>query len=81
MSDVPKFPADDLKAAAGTAPEAHAAIDALHGELQGGNPDPARIQEHVETLRRVPGLIEPLENWWLDPRTQTFFADLNAAGL
>jgi hypothetical protein len=81
MSDLPEFPHADLKAAAGNAPEAHAAIDALRGELTGPSPDPARINEHVAQLRGNPALLGPLERWWLDPRVQGFIADLGAAGL
>jgi hypothetical protein len=81
MSDLPDFPRDDLKAAAGNSPESHAAIDALHAELQGASPDPARISGHVEQLRGNAALLGPLERWWLDPRVQGFIGDINAAGL
>ncbi len=81
MSDLPNFPHDDLRAAAGDEPDAHAAIDALHGELQATPPDAARISRHVEKLRGFPALRAQLESWWLDPRVETFIADLNAAGL
>ncbi len=84
MADLPLLPIlplESLKIAAGEAPEAHAAIDALHQELQGNPPDPARIKEHVDRAKGFPALLAPLESWWLDPRTQTFLADLNGAGL
>ncbi len=81
MSDLPDFPRDDLKAAAGDAPEAHAAIDALHGELRKKPPNAARISQHVEKLRGFPALWAQLESWWLDPRVEGFIADLNSAGL
>ena len=81
MSDLPDFPRDDLKAAAGNSSDSHAAIDALHAELQGASPDPARVSQHVEQLRVNAALLGPIESWWLDPLVQGFIGDINAAGL
>jgi len=79
--EVPHFPAADLKAAAAHSPDMLATIDELHAELHRNDPDAARIRAHVENLKGVPAIVGPLERWWLDPRTQTFIADLTAAGL
>jgi hypothetical protein len=81
MADYPQLPLDDLKRAAGDSPDAHAALDALHGELQAPKPDPTRIAQHAENVRGIDALTGPFERWYLDPRVQTFLADLNAAGL
>jgi hypothetical protein len=79
-NDPAPFPRDDLRAATDNA-NAHAAIDALHAEIGSPQPDPGRVRDHVATLQLWPSLIAPLERWYLDPRTQTFIADLTSAGL
>ena len=80
-SDPAPFPAHELHDAAGDHPEAQRAIDALHAEVRAGAPSAARIDEHVAGLRRFSSILAPLEAWYLDPRTQAFIAELNAAGL
>ncbi|MFY9781473.1 MAG: hypothetical protein WAJ85_13300 [Candidatus Baltobacteraceae bacterium] len=79
--DPAPLPVDELRAAAADHPGAHPAIDALHAAVTAENPDAATIQRHVEELRKTPPLVAALERWWLDPRTQAFIAELNAAGL
>ena len=79
--DPAPLPADELRAAAADSPGAHPAIDALHAAVTAKNPDPDAIRQHVEHLRGIPALLGPLERWWMDPRTQAFIAELNAAGL
>ncbi|HEX3370305.1 MAG TPA: hypothetical protein VHS56_12065 [Candidatus Cybelea sp.] len=61
--------------------EAHAAIDQLDGELKKNAPDRAVIEGHVQRLRLFPELEAIVVNWWDDPRTQRFFADLGQIGV
>jgi hypothetical protein len=77
----PPFPEDELRARAKANKEAHAKIDALKGELSRDKPSAKRIQEHVEHLNAWDDLVATLERWWMDPRTQAFIAELNAAGI
>jgi hypothetical protein len=78
--DPAPFPADELRSAAAH-DDARGAVDALHAELQSATPDPAQIEGHVARLRGWSDLVGTLERWYLDPRTQLFMQDLNAAGL
>ena len=77
----PKFPVDELKAAAGQDRDTLSRIDALHRELNSDNPAREAIDEHVEELRKHPSLITLLENWFLHPRTQEFIDELSGTGL
>lgn len=77
----PKFPVDELKAAAGQDREALSRIDALHGELNSDTPAREAIDAHVTELRKHPSLMTLLENWFLDPRTQEFMDELSGTGL
>jgi hypothetical protein len=81
MSETPpQLPVDAMRQAAEDA-AAHAEIDALHEELSKETPSADKIATHVERIRRQPKLLAIIENWFDDPRTQTFLADLSSAGL
>jgi hypothetical protein len=77
----PPFPEDELRAQAKSNKEAHDKIDALRDELSRAKPSAKRIQEHVEHLNAWDDLVATLERRWMDPRTQAFIAELNAAGI
>jgi hypothetical protein len=79
--DPAPLPIDELRAAASADPGAHPTIDALHAAVTAEQPDAAAISRHVENLRMTPAVVATLERWWMDPRTQAFIAELNAAGL
>ena len=74
----PDLPLDDLRSGA---PHSGETIDALHAELGKDQPSADTIVEHVAALRRQPPLVAILENWFEDPRTQAFLAELSATGL
>lgn len=74
----PELPLDELR---DRAPESGDAIDALHAELGKERPSQEAIAEHVESLRRQPRIVTIIENWFDDPRTQTFLSELSATGL
>jgi hypothetical protein len=78
---LPPFPEDELRARAKSNKEAQDKIDALRDELSRDKPSAKRIQEHVEHLNAWDDLVATLERWWMDPRTQAFIAELNAAGI
>lgn len=81
MNDTPpRLPLDAMRQAADDA-DTHADIDALHQELSKDRPSADTISSHVERLRRQPKLVAIVANWFEDPRTQTFLADLSSAGL
>jgi hypothetical protein len=81
MNDTPpQLPVDELRGAAEDA-ASHADIDALHAELSSEKPSPERIAEHVEGFRDRPKIFAVVANWFDDPRTQTFLADLAGTGL
>ncbi|HEY2474823.1 MAG TPA: hypothetical protein VGI19_08460 [Candidatus Cybelea sp.] len=61
--------------------DAHATIDALHGEMQKSAPDRTVVEGHVQHLRLLPELEAIVVNWWDDPRVQRFFADLGQIGV
>lgn len=60
---------------------AHATIDELHAEMRSQNPNAGAIIAHVGTLRGLPQLEATVANWWDDPRTQRFIANLGQIGL
>ena len=74
----PDLPLDALR---DRAPESGDDIDALHAELGKARPSTATIAGHVESLRRQPRIVTLIENWFDDPRTQTFLSELSATGL
>jgi hypothetical protein len=81
MSDTPpNFPVDALRSAADS-DQARADVDALHAELAKDQPSADAINAHVDQLRKRPPLFAIVANWFDDPRTQTFLADLSSAGL
>ena len=79
-SDRPAFPYDDFRAASAE-PEHHASLEAFAAEYGSEAPDRERLERHAATVRGVPALVGPFERWWLDPKVQAFFADLNATGI
>jgi hypothetical protein len=76
-----EFPVEKLRAAADRDDEARNRIDALHRELQSDRPSSTAIGEHVKELRKHAGLVTLVENWFDDPRTQSFINELILAGL
>ena len=76
----PRLPVDALRGAAED-DATHADIDALHAELSAERPSADRIAAHVENLRARPKVFAIVANWFDDPRTQTFLADLAGTGL
>ena len=79
-TDRPAFPYDDFRAESAD-PEHHAALEAFHSEYSSDAPDRARLSEHAESVRSAPPFVGPFERWWLDPKVQAFFAELNATGI
>ncbi|MBV8723376.1 MAG: hypothetical protein JO277_14595 [Candidatus Eremiobacteraeota bacterium] len=61
--------------------EAHETIDRLGAELSSGRPNADAIRHHVGILRSLPQLEARVVNWWDDPKTQQFIADLSQIGL
>lgn len=76
----PAFPYDDLRAASAE-PEHQAALEAFHSEYHSDAPDRERLDTHAEGVRGVPSFVGPFERWWLDPKVQAFFSELNATGI
>jgi hypothetical protein len=60
---------------------AHGTVDELHAELRRPKPNAASIRQHVGRLRAVPEIEATIANWWDDPKTQRFIADLGQIGL
>ncbi len=77
----PALPLENLHAALPTEHEAHETIDRLHAEMHGEAPDRRSIETHVERLRALPELEAAIANWWDDPQTQRFVANLGQIGL
>jgi hypothetical protein len=75
------LPHDELHAALPAAHGAHATIDALRAETESAAPDRRTIEGHVRTLRSLPELEAAVANWWDDPKTQRFIANLSQIGL
>jgi hypothetical protein len=71
----------DLHGALPAGHEAHATVDALHGEVHAQNPNPEAIARHVGTLRSLPELEARIANWWDDPVTQNFIGAIGRMGL
>jgi hypothetical protein len=80
-NDRPEVPIDDLRVAAGSEADAHAALGAFQAEYARDAPDRERLEAHASRLRAIPGIVAPFERWWLDPRVQAFVSELNATGL
>lgn len=60
---------------------AHATIDELHAQVRSATPDADAIHRHVGSLRGLPQLEATIANWWDDPTTQRFIANLGQIGL
>jgi hypothetical protein len=60
---------------------AHSTIDKLHAEMQASSPDRRAIEKHVSDLGALPELEATIANWWEDPTTQRFIANLSQIGL
>ena len=75
------LPHGDLHASLPQEHGAHADIDSLHHEVSSDMPDRSAIERHVSTLREVPELEAVVANWWDDPKTQRFIANLGQIGL
>jgi hypothetical protein len=75
------LPRKDLHAALPRDHAAHATIDALHDEIEGASPNRNEIQRHVGALRALPELEAIVMNWWDDPKTQRYIANLGQIGL
>ncbi len=71
----PEFPYTDFEH--GDVPEHRAALDDFHAEYGSDRPDPKRLAAHAERVRAVPTLLGPFEAWYLNPRVQSFLAELN----
>lgn len=61
--------------------EAHATVDDLHAEIQKPKPNRQAIERHVARLRVLPEVEAIVVNWWDNPRTQRFFAELAQIGV
>ncbi len=72
----PALPRDDLHAALEPGHPAHGTIDELHAYIEGGSPDRHAIEKHVGALRALPEIEAIVVNWWDDPKTQRFIANL-----
>jgi len=77
----PHLPYDELHAAIGTDPAARNELDALRTQLDHPEPDPARLQGHVDALRGVHDVEARIANWWDDPATQRWIMAITNAGL
>jgi hypothetical protein len=77
----PEIPLHDLHASVPDHPEAIAAIKAFHAEYTSDAPDPKKLEAHANEVRGFPNLVGPFERWYLNPRVQSFIAELNATGL
>ncbi|HLX25422.1 MAG TPA: hypothetical protein VKR05_00400 [Candidatus Cybelea sp.] len=78
---LPILPREELHAALPEEHTAHSAIDQLHAELTKTAPDAQTIHAHVGRLRSLPQLEAAIANWWDDPKTQRFIANLGQIGL
>lgn len=78
---LPLLPHGDLHAALPPGHAAHATIDRLHADIQAPTPDRQSIERHVGHLRALPELEATVANWWDDPKTQRFIANLSQIGL
>ncbi len=70
------LPREDLHAALPPGHPAHEAIDELHAHIEGNSPDRRAIEKHVGALRALPEIEAIVINWWDDPKTQRFIANL-----
>jgi hypothetical protein len=77
----PDVPVEELRAAAGDAPEAHGAIGDFASEFAADAPDAQRLHAHAERVRGFSEVAGPFERWWLSPGVQAFVAELNATGI
>ena len=79
--ELPVLPHADLHAALPHGHAHHATIDRLHREITSPSPDRSSIEKHVGTLRGLPEVEAIITNWWDDPKTQRFIANLSQIGL
>jgi hypothetical protein len=77
----PHLPYSELQAEIGTDPAARAELDALREHLDHPQPDPTRLQGHVDRLKGVHDAEARIANWWDDPKTQLWIKGLTDAGL
>jgi hypothetical protein len=77
----PSIPRDRLHAALPQGHDAHAVIDALHGQVEGVKPNRQAIEQHIGHLRGLPELEAIVANWWDDPKVQRFIGGLGQIGL
>jgi hypothetical protein len=75
------LPREDLHAALPAGHVAHASIDELHSAMEGRAPDRSSIERRIGHLRSFPELEAIVANWWDDPKTQRFIANLSQIGL
>jgi hypothetical protein len=75
------LPREHLHSALPHGHAAHATIDELHAEVERDPPSRHAIEKHVRTLRALPELEAIVANWWDDPKTQRFVANLGQIGL
>jgi hypothetical protein len=78
---IPHPPYDELRAALGDDPSAHAEVDALQAQLAKPTPNPDAVREHAGRLRGIPVLEARIANWWDDPNTQRWIKAITDAGL
>ena len=76
-----ELPREKLHAALPQGHGAHVTIDELHAEIAGASPDRHAIERHVGVLRAFPELEAIVANWWDDPKTQRFVANVGQIGL
>lgn len=60
---------------------AHETVDRLSAELRSSKPQAASVEHLAGRLRGVPQIEAIVANWWDNPRTQKFIADLGQIGL
>jgi hypothetical protein len=77
----PMVPHAKLHASLTKGHSAHSTIDKLHAEMQVSSPSRRAIERHVSDLRALPELEATIANWWEDPKTQRFIANLSQIGL
>jgi hypothetical protein len=56
-------------------------VDQLRAELKATVPNRTAIETHVHHLRSLPEITALVANWFDDPATQRFLANLSATGL
>jgi hypothetical protein len=72
---------EQLHAALPRGHAAHSTIDQLHAEIESSSPSRHSIEQHAGHLRGLPELEAIVANWWENPKTQRFIANLGQIGL